>query len=161
MKAGNDTTFPLSALLVLLFFFMSCNRDNIYSDNEKIPGYIWDADSIITFKATVVDTVNAFDINLVIRTDNTYDYRNLFLFITTMSPERHIISDTVEYYLADEKGKWYGSGLGDINDLSVPFKTNILFPSGGTYTFSIQQAMRDKALRGITDIGIQIKKHKQ
>ena len=160
MKKEDNIVLLISAILISSASLISCNPGNIYADSEKIPGYTWNASNIISFEATVKDTTNAYDINLIIRTDKSYPYRNLFLFIKTTSPEEISIKDSVEYYLADEKGNWYGSGLGDVNDLSVPFKTNILFPDEGTYTFNIQHGMRDQNLDGVTDIGIQIRKRK-
>jgi gliding motility-associated lipoprotein GldH len=162
MEKENNINFLIPAILVIISVCLSsCNPASIYTDSEKIPGYIWNASNIISFNVPVNDTINAYDINLIIRTDMSYPYRNLFLFIKTTSPEEISIRDTVEYYLADEKGNWYGSGLGDVNDLSVPFKTNVLFPFEGTYTFNIQHGMRDQNLDGITDIGIQIRKRKK
>lgn len=150
-------SFAFIALIVL----SSCKQGVVYSDSRKIPGYSWAIDSIITFSTSIEDTVSAFDINLVIRTDKDYPYRNIFMFIGTSSPANERIRDTVEYYLADQKGNWYGSGLGDINGLTVPFKTNVRFPYPGTYTFRIQQGMRDQSLKGVTDIGIFIEKRTQ
>jgi len=162
MKKENNTSLIIPGILVILFINLtSCNPGISYTDSEKIPGYVWNASNIISFEVPVSDTINTFDINLIIRTDNSYPYRNLFLFIRTTSPEETSIIDTVEYFLADEKGNWHGSGLGDVNDLSVPFKTNILFPDEGTYTFNIQHGMRDQNLDGVTDIGIQIRKRKK
>ena len=162
MKKENNTSLIIPGILVILFINLtSCNPGISYTDSEKIPGYVWNASNIISFEVPVSDTINTFDINLIIRTDNSYPYRNLFLFIRTTSPEETSIIDTIEYFLADEKGNWHGSGLGDVNDLSVPFKTNILFPDEGTYTFNIQHGMRDQNLDGVTDIGIQIRKRKK
>ncbi len=162
MKEENKTSLFIPAILIILFInLISCNPGISYTESEKIPGYTWNASNTISFEVPVKDTINTFDINLIIRTDKSYPYRNLFLFIRTTSPEEVSIIDTVEYFLADEKGNWYGSGLGDVSDLSVPFKTNILFPDEGTYTFNIQHGMRDQNLDGVTDIGIQIRKRKQ
>ncbi|MEA1885816.1 MAG: gliding motility lipoprotein GldH [Bacteroidota bacterium] len=158
MKTNNNFRSLISIVLISSACLISCKPGNIYSDSEKIPAYTWNAANIVTFEVPVEDTTSAFDINLIIRTDNSYPYRNLFLFIKTTSPDKMIIKDTVEYLLADEKGNWYGSGLGDVNDLYVPFKTNVRFPAEGIYSFSIQHGMRDKDLDGVTDIGIQVRK---
>ncbi|MFO7851382.1 MAG: gliding motility lipoprotein GldH [Bacteroidota bacterium] len=158
MKTYNNFLFLIYIILISTACLVSCEPGNIYSDSESIPAYTWNAANIITFDVPVEDTTGSYDINLIIRTDNSYPYRNLFLFIETRSPEDVSIKDTLEYFLADEKGNWYGSGLGDVNDLSVPFKTNVRFPMEGTYSFSIQHGMRNKDLDGVTDIGIQVRK---
>ncbi|MBS0012002.1 MAG: gliding motility lipoprotein GldH [Bacteroidales bacterium] len=161
MEKENNILLLLSGILIISAVSISCNSGNIFSASETIDGHTWSASEVITFRAPVNNTMKACDINLVIRTDKSYPYRNLFLFITTTAPAGLNIKDTVEYFLADEKGNWYGSGLGDINDLSVPFKTNIFFPDTGIYTFRIQHGMRDQRLDGVADIGIHIRERKQ
>ncbi len=156
---GNSRIILIVALLFSICL-PSCIKSKVYYESEKIPGYVWNAGNDIKFRAEIDDTAGTYDINLIIRTDNSYPYRNMFLFIRTTSPAFRSIKDTVEYFLADQNGNWYGSGLGDINDLSVPFKTNIIFPEKGNYTFSISHGMRDRNLEGVTDIGMLIRKRK-
>ena len=55
-------------------------------------------------------------------------FRNIYLFVTTTSPDGKTITDTLQYNLADEKGKWYGKGFGDIHELNLPYKSNVYFP---------------------------------
>jgi gliding motility-associated lipoprotein GldH len=161
MQKENNTFMLLAAVLLSSVIIISCTTGDVYPDSQQIPGNSWHKNNEIELEAVIQDTISAFDINLVIRTNNNYPYRNLFLFITTLSPTKQSLTDTVEYYLADEKGSWYGSGLGDVNDLSVPFKTNVIFPSSGSYTFNIKHGMREVKLEGVTDIGIRIKKIKK
>ena len=151
----------IPALLISASILFSCQQGSIYNESEKIPANSWSAGNTISFSAPVSDTLDACNISLVIRTTHSYPYRNLFLFVETTSPAGYRIKDTVEYFLADEKGNWYGSGLGDINDLSVPFKTNVIFPDTGNYVFNIRHGMREANLNGVSDIGIQIAKRKQ
>ena len=84
--------------------------------------------------------------------------QNLFLFVTTTSPNGSTLRDTFECYLADERGKWTGSGWGDIYDNQFIYKGNIRFPVSGVYTFEYVQAMRTDKLDYISDIGLRIEK---
>ena len=143
-------------LLLMVLILGSCLSDNIYSGTEKIEGGSWNRYDKPVFMAEINDTVNPCDILITIRNTSSYEYRNIFLFIKTSSPHGLSIKDTVEYKLADEKGNWFGKGLGDIHDISVPFKTNILFPENGTYTFTVEQGMRNEDLEGIVDIGLRV-----
>lgn len=161
MKKVIKQAFFLLVLPALLSIVSSCKPGSIYSESEKIPAYKWAADDIKTFSVPVTDTATSYDVKILLRTTRSYPYRNLFLFIKTTAPGNYSIKDTVEAFLADEQGNWYGSGLGDINDLSIPFKTNVLFPEKGTYVFSIQHGMREEYLEGLTDIGLHISKRKQ
>ena len=58
--------------------------------------------------------------------DHHIPFRNIYLFVTTTSPDGKSITDTLQYNLADEKGKWYGKGFGDIHELKLPYKSNVI-----------------------------------
>jgi len=78
--------------------------------------------------------------------------------VTTTSPDGKKLTDTLQYNLADDKGKRYGKGFGDIRELNLPYKSNIFFPVKGTYQFKIQHGMRVEDLKGVYDLGIRIEK---
>jgi len=80
------------------------------------------------------------------------------LFIKTVFPNGKFSNDTLECVLADEKGKWLGTGLGDIYDNQIPFKRNVRFPMAGTYRFEIEQGMRTETVPLIMDVGLRIEK---
>jgi gliding motility-associated lipoprotein GldH len=93
-----------------------------------------------------------------VRNTSLYPMSNLYLFITTIAPSGHSIRDTVEVILADEKGKWLGSGLGDIWDLQQLYKENVRFAQQGRYIFEYEQAMRTEKLPFILDVGLRVEK---
>lgn len=145
-------------LIIILGLLTSCNLNNRYSFNETLPLEGWSKYYKPLFEVELRDTLTSYDLMFSIRNDHTYAYRNLFLFVTTTSPSGQILKDTLEYQLADEKGMWYGRGLGDIHNLSVPYKTNVLFTKAGQYSFKIEHGMRTDILEGIIDVGLVIKK---
>jgi gliding motility-associated lipoprotein GldH len=121
-------------------------------------GKTWRLRDIPAFKIPVTDTINSNNIYFIIRTGSSYPYRNIFLFVTTTSPEGKRITDTLQYDIADEKGNWYGKGFGDIHELKLPYKSNVFFPVVGEYTISIQHGMRIEDLRGVYDFGLRVEK---
>jgi gliding motility-associated lipoprotein GldH len=149
----------LAALLLITLttlLITSCRERALYSEIQQVTGAEWSRYNRLIFKADITDTLTACDILLTLRTNADYPFRNIFLFITTTSPEGYSVKDTLEYYLADEKGNWFGRGLGDVNDLSVKYRSNIIFPESGTYEFRIDQGMRTDNLKGVMDVGLRI-----
>ena len=142
-------------LLLLLF---SCKSNLVYTDSMAFDNNSWGLDNIPEFNVPVSDTINNSNILFTIRTGSDYPFRNIYLFVTTSSPNGKILTDTVEYNLADEKGNWYGKGFGDIHELNLPYRSNILFPVKGTYLFKIQHGMRAGDLSGVYDIGLRIER---
>jgi gliding motility-associated lipoprotein GldH len=147
----------LICLTLVLLFFEGCDNTGIYRQNFKVSDELWNQDEIMVFTPNITDTVNGFDICFTIRHTNYYPLSNIILFVTITSPDNQEVTDTLNYLLADKKGKWKGSGLGDIYDLSLPYKQNIRFPQQGIYTFEVIHGMRKNPLPGVIDVGMSIK----
>lgn len=157
MRGKNSRpTILLTALFIIALIGSSCRNRSYYSDYVALPGATWSSNNPVLFNAPVDDTITPADIELIIRTNPGYPYRNLFLFFTTTSPGGLSIRDTVEYVLSNEKGERFGKGTGSIMSLKVPFKVNVIFPEQGVYRFKIEQGMRREELEGIEDIGLRI-----
>jgi gliding motility-associated lipoprotein GldH len=148
-------------ILISIIVLSSCNSNVIYTDSFAIPEKTWKLMEIKSFRIPITDTINNNNIFFTIRTGSSYPFRNIYLFVTTTSPDGKNITDTLQYYLADEKGKWYGKGFGDIHELNLPYKLNVYFPLKGTYQFKIQHGMRTEDLIGVYDFGLRIEKNSQ
>ena len=146
--------FLLSFLLIL----SSCNSKVLYTGSAEMKENTWQLMNVPEFRVPVNDTLTGNDIFFVLRTGSDYPFRNIFLFVTATSPDGKKLTDTLQYYLADDKGKWYGKGFGDIKELKLPYRSNVFFPLKGEYTFNVQHGMRTEDLEGVYDIGIRIEK---
>lgn len=153
-----------SPLLMLMIGFVtlgtSCNFDKAYERSVDIQNSKWEKNQAVKFDVTMKDTLSGFDIFINVRNTNDYRYKNLFLFVSTMSPNGFTKRDTVELTLADDKGKWLGLGIGGINKIEKAYKKNIRFPVSGNYRIQLVQGMRNDVLEGIMDVGIRVEKVK-
>ena len=157
MKKGINkySFFPVLFSFILL---LSCNRNVIFSDSVILDKNTWNLMNILSFNVPIDDTINSNNVIFTIRTGSSYPFRNIYLFVSTTSPDGNTISDTLQYDLADEKGRWYGKGPGDINELDLTYKPNVYFPAMGVYQFKIQHGMRAGDLKGVYDFGLRIVK---
>jgi gliding motility-associated lipoprotein GldH len=156
IKGKSRYSFILGLLSCILL--LSCNNNVVYTDSVPITGKKWDLMNILSFKVPVDDTLKSNNVIFTIRTGSSYPFRNIYLFVQTKSPDGKFITDTLQYYLADEKGKWYGKGFGDIHELNLPYKSNVFFPIKGIYQFNVRHGMRIEDLNGIYDFGLRIEK---
>lgn len=157
MIKGNHRS-SLLIILTSLFLLVSCNSKVVYTDSQAMPKKTWGLMNTPTFRMPVTDTINSNNVYFTIRTGSSYPFRNIYLFVTTTSPNGKVITDTLQYNLADEKGKWYGKGLGDIHELNLPYKSNVFFPVKGIYQFKFQHGMRVENLNGVYDLGVRVEK---
>jgi gliding motility-associated lipoprotein GldH len=159
IKGINRFSFVL--VMTFLLLLLSCNSSVVYTNSQAMHKETWTLTDIPTFKVPITDTVNSNNVLFTIRSGSSFPFRNIFLFVTTTSPDGKQITDTLQYELADEKGKWYGKGFGDIHELNLPYKSNVFFPVKGIYEFKIQHGMRIENLKGVYDIGVKIEKYKK
>lgn len=140
--------------IVIAFLLVSCGRNTLYDESVVIPGAKWDNENIPYFDVTVDDTLSNYAFYLNIRHLENYSYSNLYVFMHTEFPNGNVTHDTIECTLALPDGRWLGKGSGTMRSAKVVLNPALRFPLSGTYHFEIEQAMRQKELRGITDIGI-------
>ena len=144
--------------LLSAFALSACDKSRLYEENKEIPNRIWKQSEPLKYEAEIKDTVGSYNVFINVRNAGGYQFSNLFLFIKTSLPKGQQAADTMECTLADNEGKWLGSGLGDIYDNQILFKRNMRFPQAGKYTFVLEQAMRIDPLPMIMDVGIRIEK---
>ncbi len=156
-RANNGLKIILFPLLVLL---TSCNSPVIFTDTAVMPEKTWLLSNVPAFTIPVNDSISTSDISFNIRTGSDYPFRNIWLFVTAVSPDGKSLTDTLEYELADEKGNWFGKGFGDIHELTLPYKQNVFFPFKGSYQFKVQHGMRSGDLIGVYDFGLRVEKHR-
>lgn len=150
-----------ATLLVLWLIGMvatSCARNDIYFEYRSVDPEAWSMDSVCTFAVEVHDTTPAYDLYLYTRNTPAYPYQNLWLFLSELSPDSTLVADTIEFYLADHRGQWLGTGMGAWKEMPVLYRQAVRFPRPGTYTYTIRHGMRTDPLRGIHDIGMRVEK---
>jgi gliding motility-associated lipoprotein GldH len=152
--------FTLLFCTVLTLLVCSCNSNVIFTDSVSMVKEEWTLENVPVFTPLIKDTLSSNNVFFTLRTGSSYPFRNIYLFVSTTSPAGKTITDTLQYILADEKGKWYGKGSGDIHEMRLPFKTNVYFPAKGTYSFKVRHGMRSETLNGVYDIGLRIEKFK-
>jgi gliding motility-associated lipoprotein GldH len=157
MKAKHITYFIISVFL--LSFLVSCSG-SFYDKSYGIENEVWQSHKMYQFHVEVDDMNSRHNIFIHLRNSTEYLYSNIFLFVHVLYPDNTELVDTVEGILSDHKGEWLGSGSGRLKSNSFLYKSNIQFPQQGTYIFTIEQAMRDHALEGISSVGLEIVKIK-
>lgn len=142
--------------LIIAIVMVACNSDIVYDGSVRVANPTWHADSVARFEITIEDTTSDYQSGILIRNSGDYTYQNLWLFITEIAPDSTITCDTIQYFLADNYGRWLGSGIGSLYTNIYYYKEDLHYSQEGVYTYKIRQGMRDEELKGITNIGMQI-----
>ncbi len=145
--------------MLLVSLICACTRDVIPAKFAEIPQSTWNFDSIVEFSFEIEAPVSQqCNVITFIRNDKTYSYQNFWFYVEKVYPDSTVSCDTIECYLADQRGRWLGSGLRNVLEMPVLIEQNADFTQTGTYTYKLRHAMRDDLLRGIHSLGIKIEK---
>ena len=145
-------------LIAVAVAVSSCNQKDVYFSYQTVSASGWNKDSLLTFSVGISDKTMPYNMYINVRHHGNYPYQNLWLFLENKDVKGKVTKDTIECYLADEFGKWLGSGAGALKEMPVLYRQQVFFPDSGTYQIKVGQGMRDSILVGINNIGIRVEK---
>lgn len=165
MSDNESGTIRTARLLVAIMAvmavvsFTSCRNDIVYSrfipvshaDGTVVSQENWHMDSVLRFDYSIEDAAASYSIIVYIRHNGRYPYQNMWLFTGDS-----LYRDTIEFYLADDRGQWLGDRHHGFVEMPVLLEDNKHFADTGAYYLEIQHGMRDTLLRGVTDVGVEI-----
>lgn len=148
--------FPYLPLVILSLMAIRCESVD-YAGQQNIESE-WLYRKPITFDFNINDSTALYDIYINVRHENSFEYQNLWLFVTIEGPDDESSTDTINCPLAMNDGKWFGSGTGAVIDLPVLIYKRHKFSRRGKHKISIKHGMRNDSLKHIRRIGVLIKK---
>jgi gliding motility-associated lipoprotein GldH len=144
----------LIILFISIISFTSCDSDVIYEENRSFENNTWSYDDVKEFSFDL-DTLTPIKMFLNLRTTVDYEYSNIYMYLHSNYPNGYTDIDTLEFFLAQPDGKWFGETSGTIVE-NQALITQGYFTDAGTYSFKLEQAMRDNDLTEILDIGLRV-----
>lgn len=143
-------------LFISLIMLAACGPQTLLTETTEIKDGEWRFEDSRTVSCDVRDTLTPFNFHVLLRHGANYKYQNLIIYFKQYYPNNTYTIDTIDCPLADNSGRWYGSGIGDLLDNRIMFKRNVQFPMAGVYNFELQHAMRSDTVEEIYDIGLLI-----
>ncbi len=153
--------FHIVVAILLLGVLHACGISDVYNEMNTLPDNGWFKRDVQRFTAGLPENPDRYDLYLSVRHNGDYIYRNLWLFVTYVDEQGKALVDTVNCELADEFGRWTGSGWGSYYQREILLNDHYRFPQGKEALFTVQQAMRDDRIRGITHVGLRIAPHEE
>ena len=142
--------------LIVAVAMVACNSDIVYDNSVRVANPTWHSDSVARFEVAITDTTLDYQSGILIRNSGDYGYQNLWLFVTEIAPDSTIKHDTIQYFLADDYGRWLGSGIGSLYTNIYYYEEDLHYSQEGVYIYEIRQGMREDELKGITNVGMQV-----
>ena len=147
--------FPF--FILILFVAVSCDPNMVYDQFYSPEENQWSWNDPGVFEAEISDTLSLHNIYIQVRHTVEYPMSNLYMFVHVKGPGGQMIKDTVNLRVAAEDGQWLGKGTGNLRELRLLYRSQTRFSTPGTYTFTLEQAMRRPELP-VTDIGVRLER---
>ncbi|MEN6588900.1 MAG: gliding motility lipoprotein GldH [Proteiniphilum sp.] len=143
---------------LLFSSLLSCAEGEVYYRFHHIENGRWYRDSTLVFSmdSVALHPAKRYDVTIEITTNRAYPYRDLWVQINQNLTDTLFRSDTLHYRLADDYGRWLGSGAGGLNQLSLPYLSSVPLVTTCPYAVHIRQTMTDDPLAGIEKVGVKV-----
>ena len=153
----NSSSGNIVSLIIASCFLFSCGKNTVYNEFQPIQNRIWNKQDVYFFNFEIKENSIPYNVSLQLRNNNMYPYQNIWILCEEILPSKVSATDTIEYMLADDFGKWTGNGI-TLFQNRIALKSAYHFPDTGKYTISIRHGMRDNELKGLENIGLFIEK---
>jgi gliding motility-associated lipoprotein GldH len=141
---------------------LSCVKIDLFEKQAKIPLQQWFYDNNPSFTFDITDTTSLYNLYIVLRHTDSYNYSNIWLRLGSKSPGDSMRFQNINLPLASDANGWEGAGVDDIFEVRKSITAGpIPFKKPGKYTFSISQIMRENPLTHILNVGLRVEKVKQ
>jgi gliding motility-associated lipoprotein GldH len=152
----------LKTLPYLLFLstlvLSGCAKVNVFEKNIAFREHEWSSAEKPQVAFEIEDTTVLYNVYIVFRHADAYNYNNVWLRCTVITPDSQKRTQQYELTLANNKDGWLGSGMDDIYEHRILIQKQTKFSKPGTYQFQFEQVMREDPLEHVLNVGLRIEK---
>jgi gliding motility-associated lipoprotein GldH len=150
----------LSSIFILTW--ISCTPPTgVFEKDIALPQQQWASgfQPSFTFTISEQDTAFRYNVYIVLRHTDAYNYNNIWIRGTVRMPgDSAARSDRYDLPLASNEKGWLGSGMDDIYEQRVWVQQSTKFNHPGTYSFTLEQIMREDPLKHVLNVGVRIER---
>ena len=133
----------------------------VFEKDISLPGQEWESSFKPEIVFSVKDTSSLYNIYLVFRHSDAYNYNNIWIKATVQEPgDPKPKSRQYDLTLATNDKGWLGTGMDDIYEQRVLIQAETKFNRIGDYYFTLEQVMREDPLLHVLDAGLRVEKIK-
>jgi gliding motility-associated lipoprotein GldH len=142
--------------------FASCGKIDVFEKTTPIQAQSWSYSDKPSFSFTITDTASLYNVYIVLRHTDAYNYNNIWLNLGSQAPGDSMRFQNISIDLGSDAKGWEGTGMDDIFEIRKNITPGpIPFKKPGNYTFTIGQIMRENPLKHILNVGIRVEKVNQ
>lgn len=147
------------SISLFTFYLISCTKIGVFEKTAPIPSQSWSYTNRPLFTFTITDTSAAYNIYIVLRHTDAYNYNNIWLTLGSQAPGDSMRFQNINLELGNDTKGWEGRGMDDIYEVRKGITPGpVPFTKAGSYTFTIAHIMRENPLKHILNVGVRVEK---
>ena len=150
----------LISIFALTLLLTSCGQKSVFTERVRFDNITWDRFDILTFNVDVQKD-QKLDFDLLLRHHTLYPNDYLDLNITFYTPSGASMSRDYHFKLKDKDGKWKAEGAGDLWDIVLPIRDEMLFSKAGICKVRVENKMTKINTPGVIEIGLRARLSKE
>lgn len=139
------------------YVFISCTTIDLYEKTVPIPGHAWKNSFRPSFHFEIRDTSSLYQLYLVLRHNEKYNYNNIYINLYVKAPGKDSIIKIQKDFVLATNENWKGTGIDDIYEHRIELGDPQTLKAGD-YQFTLEQIMREDPLKNIFDVGLRVEK---
>ena len=148
-------------LLGLTFLCLSCQNHILYHSYQPVSSTGWLKGDSLQYALPADLPQGNYNLYIGIKHCETYQYRDLWLSVhqeitDSISTQHH--TDTLHLYLANNLGRWKGTGIGGTRQYESESPFVLPHESDKELKIKISHIMQDEPLHAISFVGIRLEK---
>lgn len=147
----------IAGSLAFVLFWIGCIQNNTFDRYEHISDEGWKRNELKHFTPNITDTLCSYHVEISVRHDSRYPFKNLWILFSYPNDADSVVTDTLNCILSNPRGNWVGEGL-TTNEVRISPEHPIRFGRSGLKQLTLEQACSKEAIKGITDVGIRLRK---
>jgi len=144
--------FPLIFSLLLA----NCSSNTSFKQYKKFDDVSWNRFDILEFDVPVKKN-EPVDFYLALRHHTNFAYSYIDVNITLNTPNGEIRSREYHFQLKNTDLKWKGNGMGQLWDIKLPIRKEMIFNKNGICKVQIENKMHRVNTPGIIEVGLIVK----
>ncbi len=138
---------------------VACTKLDVLEKNISFKNQEWNSKVTPTVKFVIEDTTSLYNVFIVMRHTDAYNYSNVWVKCTVIAPGDPVKkTEQYDLTLATNDHGWLGTGMDDIFESRILIQPSTKFTKLGEYQFILQQIMREDPLEHVLNVGLRLEK---
>lgn len=144
-------------LVISTIILIGCNSNVVFKEYKAFENVSWNRHDVLNFDFQVQKS-ESLDFYLALRHHTNFPFSFIKVNVTFFTPDGEMRSRDYHFRLKNRESEWKGDGMGELWDIELPIRKEMIFNKTGMCKVSVENKMNKAETPGIIEVGLIVKK---